>query len=594
MEREFIEALQIIAGTYFKILKVNLTKDTFSYIKKDHNEFFQDFKETKKFSSVISQFASTGIVHPDDVGIFEAETNITFIRNYLKNNEENFRLKYRRKNKDEYRWVLLEMLKAEEYADDNQVTILYIKDIHDSYIKELENQREMEILCNRDMLTGLNNFYAYKKISLLFSQYEIKNSVGVIFADLNGLKIVNDMEGHSAGDRYISKFGDILKSIFGASYSYRISGDEFLVILTGVGKREFDSNRKHLIEEISKDEVPLASVGWSWKKNPSKLEDVVKEAEYLMYDEKHEFYKKHPEYKRSIVEENYKKDVAAVIRRLAFSFGTLGLVELKKDHYTMLKDDDIKGLFLPTGIYSTFYKRLFSNYIADSSKDTAEKLLSLQNLKEVLKTEESLSGVVQLINGKWLQINANKTASDKNGNPEKLVFFTSFVDRDREKRLNENKLLKDEYKIIETLSRDYMFVSMINSKTGKVRIFKNEGLPESVVNLCKEGSYSEATDLFAKTFILESDRRLFLEVANIEYLKNEFKKNDEVSFIYRAFSDDGKKNLKYCEATFVNFRQNDYELIYAVKDITNHVILDQMTLKSLSEIILKVDDAEYL
>ena len=158
MEREFIEALQIIAGTYFKILKVNLTKDTFSYIKKDPNEFFQDFKETKKFSSVMSQFASTGIVHPDDVGIFEAETNITFIRNYLKNNEENFRLKYRRKNKDEYRWVLLEMLKAEEYADDNQVTILYIKDIHDSYIKELENQREMEILCNRDMLTGALRF----------------------------------------------------------------------------------------------------------------------------------------------------------------------------------------------------------------------------------------------------------------------------------------------------------------------------------------------------------------------------------------------------------------------------------------------------
>lgn len=594
MEKEFVESLQIIAKTYFKIIKVNLSKDTYSYIKNDSDGYSRDIKESKKFSTIMAQFVENGLIYTEDIGIFEAETNITFLKNYFTNNDENFRLKYRRKNQSEFRWVLLEMLKTEEYTDDNQIVLLYIKDIHDSYIKELENQRELEILCNRDMLTGLNNFYAYKKISLLFSQYEIKNSVGVIFADLNGLKIVNDMEGHSAGDKYISKFGEILKSIFGASYSYRISGDEFLVILTGIGKREFDSHRKRLLEELAKDEIPLASVGWSWNKNPSKLEDVVKEAEYLMYDEKHDFYKKHPEYKRSIVEENYKKDVAAVIRRLAFSFGTLGLVELKKDHYTMLKDDDIKGFFLPTGIYSSFYKRLYNNYITDSSKETAEKLFSIQKLKERMKTEESLSGVVQLINGKWLQINANKTAVDKEGNPEKLVFFTNFVDRDREKRLNESKQIMDEYKVIDTLSRDFMFVSMINTKTGKVKIFKNNGIPDSIISLCKDGFYAEATDSFAKKFILESDRKAFIEIASVEQLEKQFKKREEFSFIYRAYADDERTDLRYCEASFVNFLQNDYELIYAVKDITNLVVLEQLGLKNLDCNSTNIEDADYL
>ena len=52
-------------------------------------------------------------------------------------------------------------------------------------------------------------------------------------ADLDGLKDVNDQEGHEAGDRLIIAAADILRNSFrGDDVVARIGGDEFAVIMT--------------------------------------------------------------------------------------------------------------------------------------------------------------------------------------------------------------------------------------------------------------------------------------------------------------------------------------------------------------------------
>ena len=38
----------------------------------------------------------------------------------------------------------------------------------------------------------------------------LPNKMGVVFADLNGLKVVNDDEGHEAGDRLLIRAAAIL------------------------------------------------------------------------------------------------------------------------------------------------------------------------------------------------------------------------------------------------------------------------------------------------------------------------------------------------------------------------------------------------
>lgn len=79
----------------------------------------------------------------------------------------------------------------------------------------------------RDALTGLYNKQAFERDSTT----NHFGFVGILFADINGLKYTNDHFGHSAGDKLIKDFAAKLKETFiSPIYTcYHISGDEFIV-----------------------------------------------------------------------------------------------------------------------------------------------------------------------------------------------------------------------------------------------------------------------------------------------------------------------------------------------------------------------------
>ncbi|MDD6825081.1 MAG: diguanylate cyclase [Oscillospiraceae bacterium] len=60
---------------------------------------------------------------------------------------------------------------------------------------------------NRNAMNNRIDEYYSKKIALPYS-------IGVVFADINGLKRVNDQEGHQAGDRLIQSAAQLLKDAF--------------------------------------------------------------------------------------------------------------------------------------------------------------------------------------------------------------------------------------------------------------------------------------------------------------------------------------------------------------------------------------------
>ena len=92
-----------------------------------------------------------------------------------------------------------------------------------------------------DMLTGINNRNAMNnKVSEIISgEYVFNKPYGIVFADLNGLKRVNDEIGHSAGDLLLKKAGLTLQEVFVEDEAYRAGGDEFMVIAEGYTKEEY-------------------------------------------------------------------------------------------------------------------------------------------------------------------------------------------------------------------------------------------------------------------------------------------------------------------------------------------------------------------
>ena len=185
----------------------------------------------------------------------------------------------------------MELIPSIEYSEDNQVIMFYIRDIDDIYVSELHYQKKLEYYCNTDIMTGLWNRYYYNNYCVSHFSQENPVPVGIIFADLNGLKQVNDVKGHAEGDKFIKAFSQMLVETFGRTVCCRISGDEFLVWQENIREEDFQ-NKVHLFhEKLEQQEKPMASIGAVVRD----IDDLVKEAEAAMYKDKQRYYERFPE-----------------------------------------------------------------------------------------------------------------------------------------------------------------------------------------------------------------------------------------------------------------------------------------------------------
>ena len=142
-------------------------------------------------------------------------------------------------------------------------------------------------LSSFDVLTGLYN--RNKMNSYMNEIAETNDSISLIFLDINGLKKINDIEGHEAGDNLIKTAANILKTVFKDSYIFRAGGDEFVVILKNVNEKQIKYYINDLEEQSLKNNVSFA-YGYSRTNNPQEIERILKEADSNMYINKRNYY----------------------------------------------------------------------------------------------------------------------------------------------------------------------------------------------------------------------------------------------------------------------------------------------------------------
>lgn len=164
-----------------------------------------------------------------------------------------------------------------------------IKIVASVVLNDIEKRHSLEKLYELsfcDRLTKVGNRHAYVNfMNRIEGRKDL--SLGIIFADINGLKNVNDKFGHEQGDKMIKAVAEILKKNFG-KHIYRIGGDEFVVFCKGVGQREFDCYVKKLKADWTKD--ISASVGSLWLPKCENIEVSVANTDKLMYQDKKDYY----------------------------------------------------------------------------------------------------------------------------------------------------------------------------------------------------------------------------------------------------------------------------------------------------------------
>jgi diguanylate cyclase (GGDEF)-like protein/PAS domain S-box-containing protein len=191
------------------------------------------------------------------------------------------------------RHVLLQFSVFPDYQDDWGMVQVALTDI--TARKKAENY--LEYLGKHDVLTKLYN-HAFYTTEINRLERNMLRPVSCIFMDMNGLKELNDTLGHDVGDNLLQRMGNILNQLVQQTlYSAcRIGGDEFVVLLPGADEAALQNCLQSLQELLFVDNQfyshqPLSlSTGYATNKDGERMEDMLKRADMIMYQEKRDYY----------------------------------------------------------------------------------------------------------------------------------------------------------------------------------------------------------------------------------------------------------------------------------------------------------------
>ncbi len=152
--------MQMISQTYHKIMRVNLTQDSYEVIKIRPEDRMIGYG-TDTFSSWLGQFIYDGGIHPEDMNNFISFTRPDHIRNTLNSGQEILTCCYRRRAGDDFRWNLMEIVSDSSSSDERQSVFIYIKDIH-NILQESQELDDASIRVQEVIRTlGTQNFGVY-------------------------------------------------------------------------------------------------------------------------------------------------------------------------------------------------------------------------------------------------------------------------------------------------------------------------------------------------------------------------------------------------------------------------------------------------
>jgi diguanylate cyclase (GGDEF)-like protein len=157
----------------------------------------------------------------------------------------------------------------------------------------------LEYLGKHDVLTQLRNraFYVEE-----LNRITRKGPwpLSVITIDLNGLKVVNDEQGHAAGDALLRRVGEVLaKTVDASACAARIGGDEFTILMPGTDERGAQALLERIASVVELNNQfysgqPLSlAIGVASCTSGDHVEATLYKADQAMYQEKARYYEEH-------------------------------------------------------------------------------------------------------------------------------------------------------------------------------------------------------------------------------------------------------------------------------------------------------------
>ncbi len=154
-----------------------------------------------------------------------------------------------------------------------------------------KGEEQIKYLISHDYLTGMLNRMGFEE-ELKRMDVEDNLPISILFADMNGLKLMNDVFGHSLGDKLIKKSAQLLKDICQENnVAARVGGDEFILLLPKTDAKTAQTIVHKIKERLDNEQIHAVkcsmAMGFDTKIHSyQKLEKIMGNAESEMYLEK--------------------------------------------------------------------------------------------------------------------------------------------------------------------------------------------------------------------------------------------------------------------------------------------------------------------
>lgn len=116
-------------------------------------------------------------------------------------------------------------------------------------------QKHIEYLSYHDSVTGVyNRMFFENELNRIDTKSNLP--ISIIYGDVNGLKLLNDILGHEKGDELLKKTSDVLKRICRNDDTVaRIGGDEFVVLLASTEAKDSEKIIKRIRKEMGNEKI---------------------------------------------------------------------------------------------------------------------------------------------------------------------------------------------------------------------------------------------------------------------------------------------------------------------------------------------------
>ena len=545
---------------YHKVLRGNLTTDSFSVVKVDEEEIQKIREYMTSLSDWFLGIAKSGYVYEEDIERYENFVHFDNLKAELKKGTKKLSCIYRRRYGDQYRWHHLEIVPDFDYTDDNQKVMICLKDIHDTFREGLA--REEVNIRNQEIINSLG---------------ETNFAIYVVDLQTGRVSIVQATEKiRQNADTLNSLWDDTFKGI-GAGY---ISPEDREKVYNQLSLESM----RTAWENGEKKKTILCRVflygKWRYVSISAYFKENKKQGGYaiLTFQDVDEQTKRDMERMRS------DQRMAAIIRSRYSILNTIDL-ETGICERVYLREG-IAGR-REEGDYDYYVRKAFEETVVEADKKAFQKTLFLENLRQNAETVQDFREDVCQYRHKGTSLLWTEEHVLYIRQGEKTVVNILGRDITSEKLEEEHAYRESVEKasIINSLSSMFFATYYINLENDTFRPVMQKAEVSSILG--DERNYSQGVRMYAQNFVSTDDREEYLEYVGYSKLQNTLSiEQPVVAFEYRMVPDRNNRRAWIRASIVLSETTSDgrpKRALYVAQDVTKSKLKEEQEQQALRE-----------